>query len=43
MAKYADDEIRNMSKITLNFAVHNEERDCSKWSESWSYNSLICG
>lgn len=63
MAKYTDDEIRSMSKITLKiageylgispmavgigmrnnllpigFAVHNEERDRSKWSESWSYH-----
>lgn len=63
MAKYTDDEIRNMSKITLKiageylgispmavgigmrnnllpigFAVHNEERDRSQWSESWSYH-----
>lgn len=62
MGKYTDDEIRNMSKITLKvaadylgispmavgigmrnnllpigFAVHNEERDRSKWSESWTY------
>ena len=62
MARYTDDEIRNMSKITLKiageylgispmavgmgmrnnllpigFAVHNEERDRSPWSESWSY------
>ena len=63
MAKYTDDEIRNMSKITLKiagdylgispmavgigmrnnllpigFAVHNEERNRNKWSESWSYH-----
>ena len=63
MAKYTDDEIRNMSKITLKiageylgispmavgigmrnnllpigFVVHNEERDRSQWSESWSYH-----
>lgn len=63
MAKYTDDEIRNMDKITLKiagdylgisasavglgmrndllpigFAVHNEDKDRSVWSESWSYN-----
>ena len=63
MAKYTDNEIRNMPRITLRiagdylgisplavgvgmrnnllpirFAVHNEERDRSQWSESWSYH-----
>ena len=66
MAKYTDDEIRNMSKITLKitgeylgispmavgigmrnnllpigFAVHNEERDRSQWSESRSWLFLL--
>lgn len=65
MAKYTDDDIRKMSKITLKiageylgispmavgigmrnnllpigFAIHNEERDRSPWSESWSYHII---
>ena len=58
MARYTDDDIRSMKKVTakiaadylgispmavtnsllpIGFAVHNQERDRGRFSESWSY------